>query len=819
MKKINVIVVFKTHFDIGFTELAEEIIARYGSDMMDSVLNVCEKTRDNAEGRKFVWTMSAWPLLQSLNKTTPSRYGRAVRLLHDGQLVAHALPYTTHTEFMGFEELCRSFAYSKEVCNRFGMTYPVSAKMTDVPGHTWFMPSLLAQAGVKFLHLGCNSASRPPRVPLLFWWEGADGARVLTMYNTTYGSAVLPDKNWKYPVWLAMCQTNDNIGPQSDTVIEELERTFSESGIEANFSIGTMDDFWYAIEECDLSDLPVIHGDLADSWIHGVGTYPAEVSRLRRLRPKLAALESYLSVNRLMTEEIRNRISAAYENMQLFGEHTWGLDVKTTLGYGRKYAKSEFEEWRKNDKAKRMELSWDEQRARIVKAEEICDKIYSDLSDGRGGAFYNSLARPFSEYTEVPSGTPDSFEACGRTYARVSVDALSLTVAQTAVQPSPECGFIDDGNSFVWENKQLRVKIDKSSGGLCELFHKATGKNWVCGSGEYYYDVIGMQRIWQYIRKYCSRYFDWSVNDFGRMDYPDHAVDKTFKCKALCSEIEGRGVRVEFCPKDTASVTEYGNAEKITVDYIPLGDRLHVVLNIVNKSETPFVESGNFRFLLNTDGNVTYRVNKVGNVLDPSKDIVPDANHNIYCLENWIDVCEEERGLMLVSYDAPLFSFERDNVYRADRKFRKPKRADIHFNLFNNMWGTNFPQWLGGDFKYEFDLIPHGADSSEAERKAYALVHSPIILDTDQSFAAQLNVKNAELSSVCDCGNRILVRVRETTGNHVTVRLSGELLKGKAFELVDLYQRSVGSEGLRLKDDVLIFHLPANGFATVAITK
>ena len=28
----------------------------------------------------------------------------------------------------------------------------------------------------------------------------------------------------------------------------------------------------------------------------------------------------------------------------------------------------------------------------------------------------------------------------------------------------------------------------------------------------------------------------------------------------------------------------------------------------------------------------------------------------------------------------------------------------VHINLFNNAWGTNYPQWAGGDWIYRFRL-------------------------------------------------------------------------------------------------------------------
>ena len=42
----KVILVFKTHFDIGFTDLSRNVIDDYSASMLDQVLETCEATKD-----------------------------------------------------------------------------------------------------------------------------------------------------------------------------------------------------------------------------------------------------------------------------------------------------------------------------------------------------------------------------------------------------------------------------------------------------------------------------------------------------------------------------------------------------------------------------------------------------------------------------------------------------------------------------------------------------------------------------------------------------------------------------------------------------
>lgn len=812
MKK-KIIVAFKTHFDIGFTGLAKEIVAKYGTEMMDSVLRVCEGTAENPKGKRFVWTMSAWPLLQSLENAAPEDRVRAEKLAREGRLVSHALPYTTHTEFMGFEELCRVFSFVKEFSERYSLDFPVSAKMTDVPGHTWFLPTLLSGAGIKFLHLGCNSCCRSPKVPLFFWWEGIDGSRVLTMYNTTYGSSILPPKGWKYPVWLSMQQTNDNIGPQGCGVIDELETRLKESGTDGEIFVGTMDDFYREIAACDLSDLPVVRGDLADSWIHGVGTYPMEVSALRRARSEILALESFAAASGKSDEAFQKTVDDAFAAAQLFGEHTWGLDVKITLGYDRKYKKSEFKTWRENKAPKRMELSWNEQRGRVRDVERGVKKA-TELVKGEKRVAFNPLARPYDGYTQTAKNEK-SFSACGKNYSRLCLNALSSTAFERAAVEADVPTMSETNEEIIAQNACLRLVIDKKSGEIKEFRELAMGRNWLKGKSEYAYDVIGSKRINDFIRDYCSRFSDWVVNDLGRMSYPEDMPSMRFGTRSVKVEAVGAGIRVTFLPTKKSSFTEYGNAEKIEVDFVLLGNRLNVTLKLCAKQATPFVESGSFGFTINAE-NPNYRINKVGSAVDPKKDIVDNANHAIYCLENFVDVIEADgSGVAIVSRDAPLFSLGKNNVYLYRKKYRAPKETKILFNLFNNAWGTNFPQWMEGDYTYEFDLIPHGEEG--AERAVFETVHAPMILDGEETDAP-FGLTGAELSAFKAEEDGYLIRIRETKGQAATAVLKGKLFDGvSSVERVDLFGRT--KELLAVDGGAVQVNLTGFGFASIKVKR
>jgi hypothetical protein len=94
----TVIIVYKTHFDIGYTTLAREVIHEYRTDMVDRVLDAIAANREQPKDRQFVWTLSGWPMEQILwVGQPPERREKIEAALRDGNLAVHAYPFTSTT--------------------------------------------------------------------------------------------------------------------------------------------------------------------------------------------------------------------------------------------------------------------------------------------------------------------------------------------------------------------------------------------------------------------------------------------------------------------------------------------------------------------------------------------------------------------------------------------------------------------------------------------------------------------------------------------------------------------------------------------------
>jgi alpha-mannosidase len=365
-KPEEVIIVCKTHFDIGYTDLARNVVQRYRTSMIDNALRIVDQSRQLPPEQRFIWTLSGWPMQQVLwSGQEPERRKRVAEAIREGRLVWHALPASLHTESLDLEDMVRGMDFSSALSRQFDMPLPRDAKMTDVPSHTWVLPTILKRSGVDFLHIGCNAGSGSPDLPALFWWEGPDGSRLLTMYSPNYGTGLHPPADWPHKTWLALIHTGDNHGPPTPDEIKRLLEQAHRELPGVKIRMGRLSDFGDAILR-EKPSLPVVRADLSDTWIHGVMSMPIETRLARNLRPAIAAydtLNTLLSAWGVDTPPCREAVAAAYEGSLMYGEHTWGYDAKQ---FPRLYGKA----WQEAEAAgryKRLEESWGEKAAYVTK--------------------------------------------------------------------------------------------------------------------------------------------------------------------------------------------------------------------------------------------------------------------------------------------------------------------------------------------------------------------------------------------------------------------------------------------------------------------
>ena len=302
-------------------------------------------TENEPVGKRFVWVVPGWVLTQMLDQP-PERKKRVVELLKRGQLDLLANPFSTDTEGLDLETFVRGLGFSSRIARANGLPLPIAANMTDVPEHTFAMSTILHHAGITFFRTGCNPCSTSPNLPSLFWWEGPDGVRTLSMYSPRrYGTDMRTPKDWPCKTWLWLFMRGDNTGSQSAAEFRNIMAQAAKARPNASIQTGRIEDFARAIL-AENPKLPVVKQDVTDTWIHGIMAMPRETGIARTVRPRIGALEALdtlLGQWHLEQCTATRIVADAYEKSLLFGEHTWGSwlgDGRGSWKYGAAFEKA-----------------------------------------------------------------------------------------------------------------------------------------------------------------------------------------------------------------------------------------------------------------------------------------------------------------------------------------------------------------------------------------------------------------------------------------------------------------------------------------------
>lgn len=849
-KVTDIWVVFKTHFDLGFTDLPENVFKRYREEMMDNALKVFESSATLPPEKRFAWTVSGWPLeAQILGPLqTPERRARIEKAIRSGTLVVHALPFTTHTESLDYEDLVRGLNFSSTVARKYGLPLPISAKMTDVPSHSWIMPTLLKQAGVRFLQLGCNPASQYPRFPELFWWEGPDGSKVLCNYTALYGSDIKPTPGWPSKNYLAMQMTGDNHGPPTVQEIDKLLDYAAKElpGVKIHF--GTLDDFAKAVL-AENPDLPTVKGDCPDTWIQGLQSNPRETKIARNIRPLESALDglhTQMKAWGLPVEPVAAKLAKAYEQSLLYGEHTWGMNAE----YGPRYSYGD--DWKKwmaeaaaeplpengnyallknsNSRntatgSKRKWLrSYDDKRQYILTANDIVSKelkthlnllaasvnkkgkrivVYNPLSWKRSGMIENPWEK--GSYFFVKDVAPSGFTS-------YTIDEL-------------KGGNVTYDEQSVFNTPYFKVAFDLTKGGIVSLIEKSTGRELVDASspyviGQFMHERFSTHEVDKWFNEYSRIKEGWGLNDLGKPGMLDaekapyvNFTPNTWKIKVAHS------AAADIATLTTTATNGYAAAYTLTFTFPRDAVYVDVEWTVDSKTADKQPEGGWLCFPFKVE-KPAFTIGRLGGPINPATDIIPGTNRYLMAVNTGVSITRDDQsGMALTSMDAPLVSIGEPGLWKYSMDY-VPTKPSVFVNLYNNMWNTNFALWQDGSWSEKVRIWAVGKQTpAVANLVQYGWeARLPLLTGTAEGEAGQLQAAKSGIAvsrtgvlitafGENPDGEGTILRLWEQAGisGNCTVKLE-EGNKAKAVVPIDLRGNTTGKKIL-IKNGAFSFNL------------
>ena len=654
----RVLLVTKCHLDVGFTNTQHKVVQRYFEIYYPQAMQTAATLR-RAGGDCYTWTTGSWLLYEYLEQAAPEQRRAMEQAVLAGDIAYHALPFSWQTELLDRGMIEGALGFAAALDRRFGRK-TIGAKMTDVPGHTRGIITPLAAAGVRLLDIGVNAASTAPEVPEVFLWKNAAGDSLAMLYHRhDYGSTLrIPGTATAVDVEVR----GDNSGPHTPGEIAAIYAKLRAQFPGASIQAANMSDVAAAVDTVR-ERLPVVESEIGDTWIYGVASDPVKVSRYRemaRLR------EEWIAAGRLQVGDATDR--QLLQRLLLAAEHTWGTDTKTYL---------DTEHYRHDDLLrvldqpgyKVMQASWREKRA--------------DIDEG---------------VAALPAAMQK--EALGR-------------LQSLAVTPASRVGMARHDPSAPVETKHFRIAFDPGTGALRSLRHKASGNDWASADHPLAllrYQTLSAEDYASFLKLYLKTEADWAPRDFGKPGIAKLEPLSTMwtpHLKTCWRAKDDRGERVllELAFADTAAEAT-GNvawpaAATLEIRLPDAEQMVELTLTLISKPIIRMPEALWLSFHPIAPDPRGWALQKSGERVSPV-DVVRGGGRAMHAVTGEVRYEDPEgRSIRLLSLDAPLVAVGACTPLNFS--LDQPSLAEgLHFGLFNNAWGTNYPQWCGGDWRYRF---------------------------------------------------------------------------------------------------------------------
>jgi len=731
-KKWKLFLCPQMHLDMGYTDyrpISYEVHCRN----IDQIIEKLESHPDyrfNPDG-SFI-------LKEYWRQRGPEWRARYLKLLREGRLTLPAQYFTINSGLASQEELFRQMYFSAGFSREQKIPL-VYLNQTDVPAHSWALPSILQDAGVKYLAI----ASNPFRGAIIlhgrvnekspFWWEGPDGAKVLTWFSRTYVQLEMifsPEPNLPsgvngVPVFL-QAYNSPNYAPDAVMLYgtQSDNRPFAPEEVEfpdqwnkefayPKMITSTMPEFFDYMQAHYASSFATLKGD-GGAWWEEMSAADASFGAMaRKAKERVLVAEEAASLGAIVNRDFPIPLDEdrdIWENLLLYTEHTWGAAGTWTR------PESEPARIMRRDKesfSERADLGSEHLLQRGLT--QLADKIYTrgdtiivfnSLSWGRGGLVEVELGRG-EGLMDTATGKTVPLELIRRdpdeSYDRVRfwvdfVPALGYHSYQVTPSSTATPGLYLPVSNVV-ENEFYRVTVDAARGGIASIFDKQLGQELVDTKSPYALDQYvyagygheGSSLIEQRTR-YNSTLLQYSV----ALPHPDLDVSAAGK---------GRVVSVRRMPWGTVlelhSSAVHTPSIKTEVRLFDREKRLELV-NTIQKEAVKAPEGVYIAFpFAARQPVVRYEIQNAW--VDPLRDQLPGANKEWFSGQHWVAVTSPDLSLGLGLKQAPLFT-----IGDIDRGLW-PKTLELHNGtifsyIMDNYDGDDERAYQEGTYHFTYTL-------------------------------------------------------------------------------------------------------------------
>ena len=689
----NVHVIFMNHLDVGYNGIPQvgfiaNVLNTYFMEYFPRAVVIAEEVHSGSVKGGFIYTTHPWLVMLYLDCPsnlvlsgvlvqcpTAKQKLMFTKAIESGYIRWHAGPMNMQVELMNDVVLEAGLALSKTLDIMFNSTTTVLSQR-DVPGLTQCAIPFFVKNGISAVSVGVNPSSSPPAVPNIFSWQ-YQGESIIGIWHAG-GYPLNPGVSVDNPGGLsiqdilfvpnsddalAFAFRTDNSGPPMS--VSEIESGFGILQAQfpnANVFASTFDRF---IKTVNRASLPVVKGEIGDTWIQGIASDPYKMAAYRSIASALVDCfkEGKCAFN---DPEV---INATMYLIKL-PEHTWGLpSVYDDVNW----RNEDFEKARNNSNYRNCENSWMEQRKFVNLTFEATE----------GHPLHSFISKKLSNLKPI-------------------IPSLSNFIP------------VDPVNNFTLFNATLEVHFDPVSGAITWLNYLRNDYSYV------FADINNPLAVISY-HTYNESDFDAmaaAYDYYGNAGFDKPNVTQNANPNSSIWQTSLRGLYrsknnqneflLNLCFKDSLAHEYYGAPQEMWLSInFSASDTvvLEIDLLMVNKTATRLPEALMFEFL--PKGSMWIgEIEKISSDLSPKATIeitsvvLNGSQHQHVAEKVYMNSIDEQTpfGVILESLESPLVCPITTNTPATPfpvplKPISETSLIGIAFNIHNNIWNTNYPLW------------------------------------------------------------------------------------------------------------------------------
>ena len=756
----EVLVLHHSHLDVGYTH-PQAMLWELQKDYLNEGLDLIEATADWPASAQARWTCEVTaPVLRWLETADAPKLARFTKYLKQGRLGISAWQYNT-TPLSTAEGLARQLYPARELEQRFGVRIN-TAHCHDVTGLPWTVVDLLLDSHIELLTMGINLhlGGAPSPRPGIYRWRGPSGRELLVMNGEHYSmfdqwcdtgknsleaieAGLTKYLNhlaaMKYPydfIYLtATCAPHayDNSPPNAE--LPQLIRQWNDQGRQPRIRLVTPCELLERIRLVPRETLPVVAGDWTDYWNFGAASAAAETRLARQATADLAVIDL---LHTLLPADARQAgvTRRAWEDVQLYNEHTWGAagslnpDDPRTVALWQMKAQPAYEAESLTEYLLVKELQ--QLAGNPASFRKIDSVLLVNPNDSPQRYFV-----PVPDLWHVEGKRIECNLMRGRDMSRQPAEAKPCgpvelppfgwkIIPLSELKPVADSAMLRSGTNFV-ESPFHKLQFDPATGRITSLVDKQ--RHW---------EVLDTNSRWGFFQPLLEK--------------PDPAVESSRQAFHVRNAVAERVGITGWKPDWKAIYGSYIGGVTCRVEKTSLSfslilsgrvDGLHdLEQTITLRADSPLIglaarfikedvrspESLYFAFPLNLPEQWQSHFDTAGIPTELDAEQIAGTCRDWVTTDTFINVGQGERSVTLYCPEAPLVQVGGFNFGRKQKAIPRTANPLLLAWLLNNYWETNFRASQPGPISVRYAFATQGAyDAVRATSEGRIVANPPLV--------------------------------------------------------------------------------------------